>query len=262
MSVARYQYLVQVSALTGDDTGPSPAGESSRPPQPPQLRSASEARWDRIRWGLLVCWLIAAGAAIVTGERASSWEKVRTLVAAGEVDAVRVVGELPDRGTGYSVVEVHWRDGSVGHRAAVIQVRGRGRPGPEAASEGATVVLHESPSSRLTGLQRGLQATQDQDRSDSGQLLGWLVPSWLSLFAALLFFAGLAVLIAGPQPWRASRWAWFWLQVPPIGGIVFLLASGPTPGVPYPRPPHRRLTGGWAYLLSLPLMGMLTTYRW
>ena len=183
-------------------------------------------------------------------------------MAAGEVDAVRVVGELPSQGNGYSLVEVHWRHGPVNHWAEVVQVRGRGEPGPKAATEDADVVLHEPPSSRLAALQPGLRVTHDRERSGGGLLFGWQVPSWLGVFAALLFFAGLTVLIAGPQPWRATRWAWFWLQLPPLGGIVFLLASGPTPGIPHPRSPHGRLTGGWAFLLSIPLKGMLTPYRW
>lgn len=249
--------------MTGDDTACSTAGEGARPPKGTQARSASQQRWDRIRWVLLACWLVVAGATVLTGERASSWDQVRTLVAAGDVDTVRVVGELPVRGTGFSEVEIHWRRGPVGYRAAVLQIRGRGPRDAQAAREGVTGVVHGSPTSRLTDLQPGLEVTQGRDRSLGGRpLLGWVMPNWLGLFAALPFFAGLAVLIAGPQPWRATRWAWFWLQVPPIGGIVFLLASGPTRCVPRPRFPPRRLTGGWAFLLSLPLAGILTPYRW
>ena len=68
----------------------------------------------------------------------------------------------------------------------------------------------------------------------------------------------------GPDPWR--RWtaavAAFlvpvvaaWLLLPPVGSIAFLLLSGPTAGLPAPRNPRRRLSGGWAFLLSLPLTG-------
>ena len=56
-------------------------------------------------------------------------------------------------------------------------------------------------------------------------------------------------------PERATRWAWFWLQWNPVGVLAFLLLSGPVPGVPAPRPGARRLTGGWAFLLSLLLGG-------
>lgn len=250
-----------VSALTGENAGPPPVGEGPLPPRSLQLRSRSERRCDRIRWTLLVCWLIVVVATVVTGERAASWDEVRTRVATGDVDTVRVVGELPARATGYSVVEVHWRHGLMRYTADVVHVRGRSAR-PRAATDGSTPVVHESPSSRLRALQPNLQVTQDQQRSDGGRLLGWQVTSSLGWVAALLFLVGLGVLVAGPQTWRATRWAWFWLLMPPVGAIAFLLASGPTPGLPGPRDPHRRLTGGWAFLLSLPLVSVLAPYRW
>jgi hypothetical protein len=88
------------------------------------------------------------------------------------------------------------------------------------------------------------------------------VPNALGISAFLLFLAGFPLLMIGPHPWRATRWAWFWLLLPPVGNVVFLLLSGPTPGVPRPRNPRRRLTGGWAFWLSLPLMSVLARYRW
>lgn len=94
--------------------------------------------------------------------------------------------------------------------------------------------------------------------------MGWHVPPVVAMSAALLFFAGFGLLIAGPQPWRATRWAWFWLLLPPVGSVAFLLLSGPTPGLPSPRNPRRRLTGGGgvAFLLSLLLMPLLGSVRW
>lgn len=44
-----------------------------------------------------------------------------------------------------------------------------------------------------------------------------------------------------------------WLLVPPVGSVVFRLLSGPTAGITAPKNPDRRLSGGWAFLLSLPL---------
>ena len=82
---------------------------------------------------------------------------------------------------------------------------------------------------------------------------------WLSGITALLL---LLVLVGGPQPRRATKWAWFWLMLVP-GGITQLawLAaeapwSGPARRRPEPRP-HRqqpddpRLTGGRAVLLAI-----------
>ncbi|HET6910936.1 MAG TPA: hypothetical protein VFH54_16515, partial [Mycobacteriales bacterium] len=227
-----------------------------------QVRPDATVPADRVRWALLLCWVLVVAATVLTGERASSWNEVESLVATGKVDAVRVVGELPERATGYGLVEVHWRHGLTGYRARVWQVRGRHGPGPDSLDEEVSTVLHQPPSTRLAALQPDLQVRREQQRSADSRLLGRMVPHGLGLLAALLFFAGLGVLIAGPQPWRATRWAWFWLQVPPVGSIVFLLASGPVPGLRRPRRPGRRLTGGWAFLLSIPLASVLTGYRW
>lgn len=226
--------------------------------------SSSERRWDRVRYTLIVGWLLAIIATPLTGERASSWGEITGLVTAGEVDTVRVVGELPGRGTGYSVVEVHWRHGLLRYTAEVVHVQGRGNGAPaRAATDATTPRINEAPSSRLTELQPGLEVTREDHRSGAaGELLGWHVPPVVAMSAALLFFAGFGLLIAGPQPWRATRWAWFWLLLPPVGSVAFLLLSGPTPGLPSPRNPRRRLTGGVAFLLSLLLMPLLGSVRW
>jgi hypothetical protein len=84
------------------------------------------------------------------------------------------------------------------------------------------------------------------------------VPTGVVAAALLLTLCGVGLLVAGPEPWRATRWAWFWLVLTsPFVSVLFLLLSGPTVAVPGPRNPRRRLTGGWAFLLSLPLMGAL-----
>ena len=67
-------------------------------------------------------------------------------------------------------------------------------------------------------------------------MLGWQVPDPIGIVAFVLHLAGLALLVTGPQPWRATRWAWFWLLLlPPVGSIAFLLLSGPTAGLPAPK---------------------------
>lgn len=236
--------------VRGDDRSP----RSTRP----ELWSSADRHWDRLRASLIVGWLLVLAATALVGERVASWDDVRGLVAAGEVTSVRISGELPADATGYGTVEVHWRQGLLRHTAEVIEVRGRGeRP----TADGATVV-RTSPSGRLLALRPGLHITRDQEHPGGGPLFGWQVPNALGLPSLLLFLAGFALLVAGPQPWRATRWAWFWLLVPPLGSIVFLVLSGPTPGIPRPRTPRRRLTGGWAFLLSFPLMALLAPYHW
>ena len=86
-------------------------------------------------------------------------------------------------------------------------------------------------------------------------VLGWVAPDWTGLARLFLVIGTLAHLVLGPQPWRATRWAWFWLfgVLSPLGMIAFLVLSGPTPGVRTPRSGARRLTGGWAFLLALVL---------
>lgn len=255
------RYGESVGALTGEHAGPPPDGKGPRPPSSPELWSRSDRRWDRIRWTLLACWLVVVVATVFTGERASSWTEVRRLVATGDVDTVHVVGELPAGGSGYSIVEVHWRHGMMRYATEVAQVRGRS-DSPRAATDGAVPVLHAAPSSQLSALRPGLRVIRDQQRASGGRLFGWQVTGSLALLAFLLVFACLGVLVAGPEPWRANRWAWFWLLLPPVGAIAFLLASGPTPGLRAPRDAHRRLSGGWAFLLSLLLTSVLAPHQW
>lgn len=71
-------------------------------------------------------------------------------------------------------------------------------------------------------------------------------------WSGLASLATLILLIAGPQPRWATKWAWFWLLGVGPMSVVFLLAE-PVPvwqqGPAYARP--QRLTGGWAFLLAL-----------
>ncbi|MCL3860974.1 hypothetical protein [Actinotalea sp. K2] len=69
------------------------------------------------------------------------------------------------------------------------------------------------------------------------------------------------LLVLGPQPRLATKWAWFWLcmYVPPLW-LVFVVLE-PTPWwVKGQLPPaQRRLTGGWAFLLGLLLAPTLAS---
>ena len=211
---------------------------------------------------LLAAWLLVIVAAFVLGERTASWSSVKGLVASGEVDRVRVSGELPESATGYGLVTVHWRRGLFGYQAQVLQVRGRQVDEARSSNQDVTTVVRTPPSGLLKALRPGLLVFNDNVPVSDATVFGWRVPGVVGVLAVLLALLGLGLLVAGPVPWRATRWAWFWLLVPPVGSIAFLLLSGPTPGVPAPRDPDRRLRGGWAFVLSLPLAGLLGSSRW
>jgi hypothetical protein len=97
--------------------------------------------------------------------------------------------------------------------------------------------------------------------SSDADLHGWRVPVWWGFAVIGLALATLALLVNGPQPWRGTRWAWFWLMAlaSPLGVAAFLLLAAPTPLLGAPRADARRLTGGWAFLLGVVLSATLTS---
>ncbi len=248
-------YGEPVSMVAEEHTGAAEARPTARGP--------AERRWDQLRLLLLVGWLAVAVLTVVLGDRAGSWEQLRAGVASGSVDHVEVNGELPERTagavSGVSVVELRWRDGLVGYRADVVQVLGAD---PDAAAMAetertasalgpGTPALTSYPSVRLQQLRADVDLTSGDGRpAVSGDLLGWRVPGALPWAVFGLVLVAFAVLALGPVPWRATRWAWFWLMWTPIASVGFLLLGGPTPGIPASAG-RRRLTGGWAFLLSL-----------
>lgn len=231
-------------------------GDLGQPePEVSPARSRAEHIWDVLRHVVVVAWLLVVVAAVLLGVRTASWSDVERLVEDGQVETVRVSEELGAQATGYATVIVQWRHGPFRYQAEVIQVRGGQQVLHEAlSSDEEPVVVRGAPSARLAALQPGLRVRHDIQRQSDGALLGWRVPVPIGIVAFVLHLAGLALLVTGPQPWRATRWAWYWLLLPPVGSIAFLLLSGPTAGLPAPNP-TRRLTGGWAFLLSLPISG-------
>ncbi|MDO8106049.1 hypothetical protein Q6348_02430 [Isoptericola sp. b441] len=79
-----------------------------------------------------------------------------------------------------------------------------------------------------------------------------LLPGVTLHWSGVASLATLILLIVGPQPRWATKWAWFWLLGVGPMSVVFLLAE-PVPvwqtSPAYARP--QRLTGGWAFLLAI-----------
>lgn len=94
----------------------------------------------------------------------------------------------------------------------------------------------------------------------------WAVAGWVSLLALVGAICLLVQLVMSPQPWRATRWGWFWpmMAVPPLGITAYLLLSGPTPGIREPRDLTHRMSGlvGLAVAIGLGLVEGLVISTW
>ena len=202
--------------------------------------------WDRSRLALLAVWSLLLLLVLAVGHRETPLADLEAAVAEGRVDSVVVLGQA-GAADGFSTQEVRWTDGLVRRttQATVGAAPSEGVMAGTARSEDLGVLLSRAdPDVQVRRSQQGLSAP-------SGELLGWRVPTWLALTALVAFLSQLGLLINGPRPWRATRWAWFWIStVPVVGSVLMLLLSGRTPGLPGPAAAGRRLTGGWAFLLS------------
>lgn len=209
---------------------------------------------------LLLGCLVLAAAAWVSGERQSDFRDLEHAVAAGEVTEVRIGGGLGESAHGFATVEVHWRSGLVGHMTQVIEARPRSQaPAPGQRDDGVSAVLGQDVGTRLLARQPGLRIERVGFNHLPVSVAGWYLPGWTIWVALALFLGTLVSMVSWLRPWRATRWAWFWLVLlaAPVGIPAYALLSGPTPLVPAPRDAARRLTGGWAFLLALVLSSIV-----
>lgn len=215
-------------------------GTGVEPSTEPRIRSRLELRW---RWVLLLGWLAVLVAALATGTREAGWHDLRDAVASGDVTSVSTTRGLGPHTRGSTPVEVTWRQGIVRYRTEMREVRPLRRTTPPRVVADVDAAL--------LALQPGLTVTHHEWVTSSAAVLGWRVSGWFAWLGVALFLFTLVLLMTQPEPWRATRWAWFWLIWSAPGLAAYLLLSGPTGILPPPRHPERRLTGGWAFLLAL-----------
>lgn len=205
-----------------------------------------------VAWVLLAATVVLTGAWVVLGQQESSYRDLRAAVADGDVNEVTVYGvTAPYRGR--VDVEVQWRTGPFGifrHLAEVTEQH----PQRTTVRHGRVVV--EDVGEDLLARDPDLAVERRNETAPwlNTSAYGRPVPAWVAIGGLVVGFAVLLLLVGGPQPFRATRWAWFWLigAVPPLGIMAFLLVGGATRVLP-PRRPDDRLTGGWAFLLALVL---------
>jgi hypothetical protein len=218
--------------------------------------------WRWARWSLAVSTFVLLTTAVVAGQHSASWGRLLEDLDTGDVRTVWVRGDLPPGATGYSTVQVRWHEGLFWRQAQVLEVRGIRTPPGAGRGDGTSAVVRGDVGAQLVQLRPGVHVIRQQDRPGvSGTVLGWEVPAWMGFATLALWMAAVVLLILHPKPWlRATRWAWFWLMLlMPVGTLAFCLLAGPTPFVPAPRTPPRRLTGGWALLLTVFLGALLAS---
>ena len=173
-------------------------------------------------WVLLACCLLLGVTILVAGEHEATASELQSAIRAGEVSELTVEGSL--RGG-----VAHWRDGFVPQETE-LERRRRLRVAPD------------------------WEVTQVDRPRSRGQVGSWWVPGPAGLLGFLLWVGCFALLVTGPQPWWATRWAWLWLlvTVPWLAVPGFLLFAGPS-GILPPRRPRPRISGGEGLVVGLVL---------
>ena len=227
--------------------------------QPPRT---SYDEWRDRRWKLTgrliaLLWLVALLSIVLVGERRSDLGMLHGGLADGSVTQVQITG-LPEGGVrgGHATVQLGWESRFLNRYTEIVVVSPGGQRDRSINAEGLPVVVGD-PVAVLEELQSDVQVVQQEFRAGTyWEAGGWLLRGWPSLLIGPLWLATLLLVGGGPQPWRATRWAWVWiaLAAPFVGVVAYLLLGGPlAAGQPADR--SRRLTGGWAFLLAILVLG-------
>lgn len=229
---------------------------------PSELRSApgTTQRWQQLRFGLLAAMVVAVGLFGGFATAPATFSDLKAGIVAGEVEEVTIAGGLPPQATGYAHTLLTWRAGGRPHYVEVAQASDVAElPPAQMADKDHVIGSIEQPLRALDG-GGTLRFVSAAETSPGSSVAGWLVPGWLVASMVLVGLGSLVLLQGGPEPWWATRWAWFWVLFSPLWVVtvpVFLLLSGAPPGVPQPASLGRRLTGGWAFLGMTVLGGVL-----
>ncbi len=213
--------------------------------------------FDFVRWMMLALWLFVMAVAVSIGSYSTQLRDLESELDRGGVTSVTVTPGMPAEAEGATTQSVYWRSGWLNHRADVVMVT----PGDDSwawtSEDNMAVRTGYDIANQLAEKDPALLITRVPERMSGAEVYGFEVPSWLLGFTLAGAFGTFVVLVSGPQPWRATRWAWFWLMTTVIGAPLFLVLAGPTPPLRSPREQHRRLTGGRAFIIALVLQLLL-----
>lgn len=215
----------------------------------PSVLSGRATLFDWLRWALAALWLFVMVTAVLAGSREADFDTLVSDLNSGRVSSVAVTPGLPDGADGSAQQTIFWTGGLL-HRHTVVQVSTDNAPDASALQGNVTRIHGHDAAVELRRDYPGLTVTRASYITSWAEFYGFRVPQWLiwpMLGGAVLT---LMVLVSGGEPWRASRWAWFWLLSTAIGPPLFLFLSGRTWPIPDPRAGHRRLSGGWAFIIA------------
>lgn len=206
---------------------------------------------DRLRWMLLIVILALFGTALLTGIRIGTYPDFTEGLETGTITEVTVM-DAPE-GSTPQVQHVQWREGNSNRMLTVaIESDDDVLPPP-----GVDAVVATDVESLLGQIAPQVSVTSIDDAPSTITILNRAVPAWYGGAGGAIVLFSIGTIILGPQPWWATKWAWFWLVANPVGLVAYLALSGPTPGVPDPNPERGRLTGGWAFIASMVLIGIV-----
>lgn len=205
--------------------------------------------FDYVRWAMLALWIFVMAVAVTVGDRGSNFGELESVLNNGDVTSVMVTPGLPSGVEGAQIQTIYWRSGLLNHYADVCMVT----PNSNSSSSSGDAVVRSGYdiATQIADEHPTVTITRSAERYSYGQIYGFQVPSWLLWFALAGAVGTLMVLVSGPEPRRATRWGWFWLITTVVGPPLFLVLAGPTSQLRSPRGTHRRLTGGWAFLVAL-----------
>ena len=219
---------------------------------------ATYDEWRTRRWRLTglafaILWLVTAVLFVQLGEKQSDLNRLVGSVSDGSVTQVEVVGLPQEPGwRGRVRVTLKWH-GSVLSRFAEVTVDSHREH--SRTVQGDEIVGDPAELLRASAFPRELSITYS-DYTGFREWHGWRGPEVPAVLGLAAWFGTILLAGAGPQPWRATSWAWIWLILlsGPLGSVAYLLLGGPL-GLWRPRDLSRRLTGGWAFLLAIVLFG-------
>lgn len=221
--------------------------------------------WSRMRWFAVLLCAVSSIAGVVVGSQQATWYDLQQGLYEGTVDHVEVSGSIEswDREDGVSLEAMdaqasptlYWRDGWQRYRTDIRQYStAPANQGEDYSPDWPDFVAYGEIAPTLQEMSPtvAVEHTPMRDGFTVTNTFFELPGPWGLVYLATII-AFLITLGYGPEPWAATRWAWFWLSTTPFTLVVmplYLLL-----GAEGARPGRGRLTGGWAFLLSVFVFG-------